>query len=146
MNEKYKDRCVCLHGRYGNCLDDTRSRQHNMKNMRGMHHASMMMSSNTKTTTIEGQGIGLNCYLSTGAHGASAYEWQSACVKKGGPEGILTKGGQVYLATIGRGKPAILFLLPYMEQEVKVTGMVHDRSGISLVNVASVKPIKGMKN
>lgn len=113
---------------------------HAMKGMHGMH---MMMSNKAKTTTFEGQVVGLNCYLSMGTHGASAKACQTACVKNGDPVGILTKSGRVYLATIGRAKPANSLLLPYMEQEVEVTGVVHGRNGMWLVNVDKVEPAKG---
>ncbi len=113
---------------------------HAMKSSHSMH---TMMSSKMKTTTFDGQVVGLNCYLSKGAHGASAKACQTACVRNGDPVGILTKSGHVYLATVGQARPANSLLLPYMEQEVRVTGVIHSRNGMRLVNVAKVEPVKG---
>ncbi len=107
------------------------------------HSMHSMMSNKGKTMTFEGQVVGLNCYLSNGAHGTSAKACQTACVKNGDPVGILTKSGHVYLATVGRARPANSLLLPYMEKEVKVTGVVYGKNGMWLVNVAKVEPVKG---
>lgn len=115
-----------------------------MHAMKGNSHSMhSTMSSKGKTTTFEGQVVGLNCYLSKGTHGASAKACQTACVKNGLPVGILTKSGHVYLATVGTGRSANSLLLPYMEKEVKVTGAVYGRNGMWLVNVAKVEPVKG---
>ncbi len=113
---------------------------HTMKKSHGTH---TMMSMTGKTTTLEGQVIGVNCYLSTGAHGASAEACQTACVKNGLPVGILTRSGRVYLATMGVGKSANSLLLPYMEKEVRLTGWVHMKGGMHLVVVKNVEPVKG---
>lgn len=114
-----------------------------MHAMKGSHSMHMGMSMKSKTVTFDGQVVGLNCYLSMGTHGESAKECQTACVKNGDPVGILTKSGHVYLATVGRAKPANSLLLPYMEKEVRVTGTIHERNGMRLINVAKVEPVKG---
>ncbi len=113
---------------------------HAMKKSKDMH---MSMAMKGKTTTLEGQVVGLNCYLSTGAHGAKAEECQTHCVKEGLPVGILTKSGSIYLATMGAGKSANSLLLPYMEKYVEVIGSVHERAGMHLVVVKDVKPVSG---
>lgn len=118
-----------------------------MTQAQGMHsmkkgHESNAMSMTSKTTTLEGQVIGINCYLSRGAHGTSAKACQTNCVKNGLPVGILTRSGRVYVATLGVGKSASSLLLPYMEKEVRLTGWVHARGGMHLVVVKDVKPVK----
>lgn len=118
------------------------SQAQEMHAMKKGHSMGMSMSKTGKTTTLEGQVIGLNCYLSTGAHGASAEACQLGCVKSGLPIGILTRSGEVYLATRGVGKTANSLLVPYMEKEVRVTGWVHARGGMHLVVVKSVVPVK----
>ncbi len=113
-----------------------------MHAMKGSHSMHMAMSMRGKTTMLEGQVVGLSCYLSKGAHGESAKACQTACVKSGLPVGIVSHG-HVYLAVTSMNKPANSLLLPYMEQEVHVTGVIHTRDGMSIVQVAKVEPAKG---
>ncbi len=118
------------------------SQAQGMGSMKGSHGMHMAMSMKSMNTTLEGQVVGLSCYLAKGTHGESAKACQTACVRSGLPVGILSHG-HVYLAVTSTNKSANSLLLPYMEQEVKVTGVVNSRSGLSIVRVAKVWPVKG---
>lgn len=118
------------------------SQAQGMGSMKGSHDMHMAMAMKSMNKTLEGQVVGLSCYLSKGTHGESAKACQTACVKSGLPVGILSRG-HVYLAISSTNKSANSLLLPYMEQEVKVTGVVDSRSGMSVVRISKVEPVKG---
>ncbi len=108
--------------------------------MSGMHGMQMAMSSKGKTTTVEGQVVGLACYLTEGNHGAKYAECQTKCVESGLPVGILSHG-RVYLAITANHKPANSLLVPYMEKNVRITGVVNMRAGMNIVAVDKVEPL-----
>jgi hypothetical protein len=100
------------------------------------------MSSTNKTVTLSGQVVDLSCFLSKGAHGASHAACATACAKAGGALGILTKDGDVVVSIEpGPGKNPNTLLLPYVEQNVTVTGTEFDSHGVKSIAVATVKPV-----
>src|SRR5690348_8866602 len=62
--------------------------------------AQMAMSSSTaKQVTVSGEVLDLSCYMSSQAKGASHQKCASDCLKAGGPMGLLTSDGKVYVLT-----------------------------------------------
>ena len=58
-----------------------------------------------KQVTVVGEVIDLSCYLQLGKHGAAHAPCGSKCIAAGEAIGILTKTGQVYLATAEEHDP-----------------------------------------
>src|SRR5215472_3331249 len=89
------------------------------------------MSSANKTVTVTGQVVDLACFLSKGVSGSSHASCATACAKAGGALGILTSDGDVVVSIEpGPGKDPNKLLLPYVEQNVTVTGMEFDSHGV----------------
>jgi hypothetical protein len=111
-----------------------------MKGTSGMHGMQMAMATKGKTTIMDGQVVGLACYLTKGNHGEKYAECQTSCVKSGLPVGILSHG-KVYLAITANHQAANSLLLPYMEKQVKITGVVEGRAGMKVVAIDKVEPL-----
>lgn len=97
------------------------------------------------TVTLTGQVVDLSCFLSSGAHGDSHKSCATACAKAGGSLGILNSDGDVVVAIEpGPGKDPNALLLPYVEQNVTVTGTEYDAHGVKTIAIDSVKPAAAM--
>ncbi|MGH7539899.1 MAG: hypothetical protein ACRELC_02765, partial [Gemmatimonadota bacterium] len=81
--------------------------------------------------TISGQVVDMTCYLNMGLKGADHKQCAELCAKAGLQLGILGSDGRLYLAT-DQGMPAPDVnpkLIPFAEEQVRVTGVVNERSG-----------------
>jgi len=97
-------------------------------------------SSSVGTTTVSGEVLDLNCYMSHEAHGDQHKKCATECMNGGGPIGILTKEGKVYLVIKDEDKPEPYDALKKRAAEtVTVTGEIYDRGGISSVEIESLK-------
>jgi len=96
-----------------------------------------------KKTTITGEVIDMQCYTSSGAHGPDHKECGTGCIKGGAPIGLLDKDGNVTLL-VKDEKSAGDFpkLVDYVSQNVKVSGTLYKRGGISSMVVTTVAEAK----
>lgn len=89
--------------------------------------------------TVKGEIVDLMCYLDHGAKGKKHASCAEKCIKMGGPVGLLTKSGKLYLV-IGDHKPANDMLVDYAGKQVTLKGKVRSKDGMHLLeNVEIVK-------
>ena len=103
----------------------------------------------SKKATITGQVVGTTCYLVHGTFLAmgSAGDLQAPrqcateCAEKGIPLAILESGsGQLYLPLAsGHHAAANGQLMPFIEQKVKVTGVVIEKNGMKAIMMEKVE-------
>ena len=96
----------------------------------------------TETMTVKGEVLDMNCYMDHGAHGAKHTACAETCIKNGGPVGILTADGKVYLIVANHTNED-----PYDEvkkhagDNVQISGTYANRGGVQAVIIASVKTV-----
>jgi hypothetical protein len=106
--------------------------------------SEMKMASKEKEMTVKGEVVDVSCYLKHGDKGMGD-EHKScaeACAKAGGPLGILTKDGKLYVSvmpddhTAGpNGK-----LMDHIAKQVEATGIVRTKAGIRGIMISKVQP------
>jgi hypothetical protein len=100
----------------------------------------------SKEMTITGRIIDLKCELSGMAEEMGEDHAQCAveCIKNGLPVGIREeKTENLYLVVPGKGmKPANEELARYADQNVKMTGKLHERGGIKMFAYTKVEAVK----
>jgi len=113
-------------------------------------NAKMKMSSKEKEMTVKGEVVDVSCYLRHGDKGTGNdhKSCAEACAKAGGPLGILTKEGKLYVSVLpddhGAGPNAIL--MEHIAHQVEVTGLVRTKSGVRGIMISKVemaKPAEG---
>ncbi len=93
-----------------------------------------------KATTLAGEIVDLGCYLGQNASGEKHKGCAAACIAGGMPMGLLTEKGDVYLLTPPHeGKDAYNKAKEWAGVKVELTGLVHERSGMKSIEVASAK-------
>jgi hypothetical protein len=97
-----------------------------------------------KTVTIQGEVIGLNCYLREGAKatGEKHKECAISCAKAGGLLAILTKDGEIYVPVVSAGTNPDTQLMDYVADQVVVTGNVVERGNDKGIEISSIKKIE----
>jgi hypothetical protein len=90
------------------------------------------------TQTLKGEVVDLMCYLDHGAKGEKHMGCATKCIKSGGPVGLLTPDGQVYLV-IGDHKPINDQLADKAAQTVTLKGKVVERSGMKMIENAELE-------
>jgi hypothetical protein len=101
---------------------------------------SLSSFAQTKETTVKGEVLDMDCYIASGAHGADHKSCADMCINGGGPIGLLTGDGKVYLLVSGHNKKE-----PYEElkkhagEEVTVTGTLTEKDGIKGIVVTEAK-------
>jgi hypothetical protein len=94
-----------------------------------------------KPTTLTGEIVDLGCYLGHGAAGEKHKQCAETCIAGGMPMGLLTAKGEVYLLTPPHeNKDAYNKAKDWAGDKVELTGLVHERSGLKSIEVASAKP------
>ena len=94
----------------------------------------------TETMTVKGEVLDMNCYMDHGAHGAKHSECAATCIKNGGPVGILSTDGKVYLIVADHSNED-----PYDEvkkhpgENIELTGRYSNRNGVQALIVESMK-------
>ncbi len=94
-----------------------------------------------KETTVTGEVVDVSCYLAQGAKGADHQSCAEACIKAGGPVGILSSSGKLYLSVMPddhSGGPSAK-LMDYIGKQVKATGSVHTKAGVNGIMITSVE-------
>jgi len=94
--------------------------------------------SSGQTETIKGEVVDLMCYLDHGAKGEKHKGCATKCIKSGGPVGLLTPEGQVYLV-IGDHKPMNDELADKAAETVTLKGKVVERGGMKMIENAELQ-------
>ncbi len=87
--------------------------------------------------TIKGEVVDLMCYIDHGAVGEKHAKCAQTCIESGGPVGLLTPGGEVYLV-IGQHEPINKQLAPLAAKTISVKGKVVERSGMKMIENAEI--------
>lgn len=93
-----------------------------------------------ENTTVTGELLDMDCYMASGAHGDGHKSCANMCIKSGGPMGLLTDDGKVYLLLADDSKKD-----PYEEtkkhagEQITVTGVLAEKDGIKGLVVNDVK-------
>jgi hypothetical protein len=90
-----------------------------------------------ETQTLKGEVVDLMCYLDHGAKGEKHKNCAEKCIKSGGPVGLLTSEGQLYLV-IGEHKPMNDELAAKAAQTVTLKGKVVERNGMKMIENAEL--------
>jgi hypothetical protein len=102
------------------------------------HHAAAAAAEKSVTGEI----VDLSCYLGHGAKGAAHKECAATCVANGGPMGLLTDKGVLYVLTMNHENPdAFNMAKKHAGDTVKVTGAVAMKSGTRALEVNAVATI-----
>jgi len=91
-----------------------------------------------QTQTIKGEVVDLMCYLDHGAKGEKHKVCAEKCIKSGGPVGLLTADGQLYLV-VGDHKPMNEELAAKAAQTVTLKGKVVERNGVKMIANAELQ-------
>jgi len=106
----------------------------------GLTVFSLSSFAQSKSTTVQGELLDMNCYMSSGAHGADHKSCADMCIKGGSPMGVLTSDGKVYLLVSGHDKKeAFEELKNHAGGEITVTGTLTEKDGIKGIVVSEVK-------
>ena len=90
--------------------------------------------------TLTGTVIDLNCYVASGATGASHKGCAEACAKAGVQLGILSSDGTIYVPVSSKpADPTNPRLIPHAESKVKVSGTHRMVSGLHTIEVKTVE-------
>ena len=103
-----------------------------------------------KTVTVTGEVVDVSCYLAHGESGKGDGHkgCGEACAKNGGPLGILTKDGMLYVSVLPddhkTGPNAIL--MDHVAHTVMATGIVRTKGGTNGIMITKVEmPAEEMK-
>src|SRR6266850_1513496 len=88
---------------------------------------------------VTGEIVDLSCYLGHGAKGAAHKECAAACVANGGPMGLLTPSGTLYVLTMNHEKQdAFNQAKKFAGDKVKITGPTSTKNGTRALQVDAV--------
>jgi hypothetical protein len=89
--------------------------------------------------TMTGEVVDLGCYLGSGMKGAGHKQCATTCITKGGPMGLLTSKGVLYVLTMNHDNAdAFNEVKEYAGGQVKITGPVAMRSGTRSLQVDTI--------
>jgi hypothetical protein len=94
-------------------------------------------SKNEEMHKITGEVVDLMCYIDHGAVGEKHAQCARTCIESGGPVGLLTKDGNVYLV-IGEHKPINKKLVPLAAKTITLKGKVVERGGMKMIENAEI--------
>ena len=101
------------------------------------HHAAAGASK-----TVSGEIVDLSCYLGHAAKGAGHKECAATCIANGGPMGLLTDKGMLYVLTMNHDNAdAFNSAKKHAGDNVKVTGPVMMKNGTRALEVNGVAAI-----
>jgi hypothetical protein len=95
-------------------------------------------SARAQDQTLTGEVVDLMCYLDHGAKGEKHAGCAKTCISKGGPVGLLTTDGTLYLV-IGQHKPINDQLADVAAQTVTLKGKVVEKSGMKMIENAEIQ-------
>ena len=100
-------------------------------------HAAEKPAAAAKTVT--GEVVDLGCYLGSGMKGAGHKECASTCIAKGGPMGLLTSKGVLYVLTMNHDNAdPFNQAKQHAGDQVKITGPVSMKNGTRSLEVNAV--------
>ena len=108
----------------------------------GQKDAKEKKSSEAKQTTITGEVVDVSCYLAhgDGGKGDAHKGCGQACAKNGGPLGILTHDGQLYVSILPddhKNGPNAL-LIDHISHVVEATGIERSKGGTHAMMITKV--------
>jgi len=90
---------------------------------------------------VTGEIVDLSCYLGHGAKGAAHKECAAQCISAGGPMGLLTPSGALYVLTMNHEKQdAFNEAKKYAGAKVKIAGPTSIKNGTRALQVDRVEP------
>ncbi|CAN5545556.1 hypothetical protein BH23BAC1_BH23BAC1_36070 [soil metagenome] len=93
--------------------------------------------------TVKGEVLDLACFMKSGAKGKDHKGCAATCIGKGGPVGLLGTDGKVYLLVEDHENAAAFKELKnFAAENVTVTGVAHERSGLNGIVLAKVEAMK----
>jgi hypothetical protein len=100
-------------------------------------------SSDAKSMKVTGEVVDVSCYLAhgDGGKGESHMSCGQACAKNGGPLGILTKDGKLYVSVLPddhKNGPNAL-LMDHVSHTVVATGVVRTKGGTNGIMITKVE-------
>ena len=108
--------------------------------------AAQKADKKAKETTISGEVVDVSCYLAhgSGGMGDAHKSCAEACAKAGGPLGIVTKAGKLYVSVMPddhQAGPAAM-LTDHIAQQVEATGIVRSKGGVNGIMITKVEAAK----
>jgi hypothetical protein len=96
----------------------------------------------TKQAAVTGEIVDLGCYFGHGASGASHKECAATCIANGGPMGLLTDKGMLYVLTMNHDKmDAFNEAKKHAGEKVEISGASTMKMGTRALEVNGVKAI-----
>ena len=96
--------------------------------------------SKPKEVSIKGEVVDVSCYLHNGAKGEGHKDCAVACATAGGPLGILTSSGKLYVSVLPDDHSAGPNdkLKDHIAHTVTAKGMVRSKGGVNGIMITSV--------
>jgi len=105
--------------------------------------ASAQEKKTEKEATIRGEVVDVSCFLAHGKNGMgeSHKSCGEACAKNGGPLGILTNKGKLYVSVMPDDHSAgpNAKLMDHIAHEVEATGKIRAKNGVNGIMISEVK-------
>ncbi len=102
-----------------------------------------------KETTVKGEVVDVSCYLAHGKDGMgdSHKGCAEACAQHGGPLGILTSDGKLYVSVMPDDHKAgpNEILMQHIAQQVSATGSVRAKNGVRGIMITKVEAAEAAK-
>jgi hypothetical protein len=110
----------------------------------GKSMGKMMSKQKAKEVSLTGEVVDVSCYLQSGARGEGHKDCAVACAKAGGPLGILTKSGKLYVSVLPDDHSAgpNQKLMDYIAENVTVKGVVRTKGGVNGLMITDVAMAK----
>jgi hypothetical protein len=110
----------------------------------GKSMGKMMSKQKAKEVSLTGEVVDVSCYLQSGARGEGHKACAVACAKAGGPLGILTKSGKLYVSVLPDDHLAgpNQKLMDYIAENVTVKGVVRSKGGVNGLMITEVAMAK----
>ena len=110
---------------------------HSLRAHEGEGHEGHGQAKVADLQTLKGEIVDLMCYIDHGAVGEKHAKCAQTCIESGGPVGILTADGQLYLV-IGEHKPMNKELAPLGGKTVTLKGKIAERNGMKMIENAEI--------
>jgi hypothetical protein len=103
-------------------------------------HAAGHSAAAVKNFEYTGELVDMGCYIGHTAKGEKHSECASKCIAGGMPMGLVSGNGRLFLLTMDHANPEAYNKAKGMAgKRVKIGGPVHEKSGISTIDVVSAE-------